>query len=391
MAVERTAPAAPRTAAGASALFRWGAALRAATPALLTYAAIRAVSLVVMGIWMAAVDESPHRFLAYRWDSRWYARIAKQGYGYSSFSSGRDHPDVAFFPMLPLLERAVSSVVPVVTNNAGLLISWTASLVAAWGIYAVAALLYRPAVGLVLVGLWGACPPAFAQSMAYTETLFTAFAAWALYAVLTDRWWLAGALAVTAGLTRPSGVAVVAAVLVGGAAELLRRRRGAVPRRRVLAAMAVAPLGWLGYVAFVSVERGSLTGYFDVQKEWGNSFDGGRGFARFVVWMLDVNPAHGLLVVTVVAVLLALLVACVWQRQPLPLLTYTGVIALTALVSSGYFTSRPRLLMPAFALLLPLAGWLARRPRAVTAGVLATAALCSGLYGTWFFLYEGPP
>ncbi|MDT0318704.1 hypothetical protein [Streptomyces millisiae] len=396
MAVERTAPAASRPAAGAGAgaAWRFGTALREATPALLTYAAVRAIGLVVMGVWMAAVDESPHRFLAERWDSRWYARIAEEGYGYSSYSSGRDHPDLAFFPLLPALERAVTAVLPISTNNAGLVVGWTAGLAAAWGMYAVAALSHRRAVGVVLVALWAALPTAYVQSMAYTETLFTALAAWTLHAVLTDRWRLVAVLAFAAGLTRPAGVAVVAAVWVGGAAVLLRRRGGgdAPPRGRVWGAMALAPLGWLGYVAWVSVRRGSPTGYFDVQKEWGNGFDGGRAFVGFMADMVRVDPLHGLLLLTVAAALLVLLVACVRQRQPLPLLAYTAVIAVTALVSGGYFTSRPRLLMPAFPLLLPLAALLTRLPRAATAGLLTAAAVGSGAYGTWFVLGQmGPP
>ncbi|TDC23253.1 hypothetical protein E1265_13295 [Streptomyces sp. 8K308] len=391
MAVERAVPAASRPAAGSGVAWRFGAALWEAAPALLTYAAVRATGLVVMGIWMAAVDESPHRFLAERWDSRWYARIAEQGYGYSSYSSGRDHPDVAFFPLLPALERAVTAVVPVSANNAGLLVAWTAGLGAAWGIHAIAALSHARAVGVVLVALWAALPTAYVQSMAYTETLFTALAAWTLYAVLTDRWRLAGVLALAAGLTRPAGVAVVAAVWAGGAVAL-RRRRGGMPRGRVLVAMALAPLGWLGYVGWVSARQGSPTGYFDVQKEWGNGFDGGRAFVSFMVEMVRVNPAHGLLLLTVAGALLALLVACVRHRQPLPLLAYTVVISVTALVGGGYFTSRPRLLMPAFPLLLPLAALLARLPRAATAGLLAAAAVGSGMYGTWFVLGQlGPP
>ncbi|TDC75221.1 hypothetical protein [Streptomyces hainanensis] len=389
MAYERAAPPSP-AAAVPGALDRLGAALRAAAPALLAYAAVRATGLLVMSVWMAFAEESPRRFLNRRWDSLWYARIAEDGYGYTRFSAGRWHPDEAFFPLFPVLERAVTAVVPVSANGAGLLVGWTAALAAAWGIFAVATLLYRRMVGVVLVALWAAVPPAFVQSMAYTETLFTALAAWALFAVLTGRWWWAGALAVAAGLTRPSGVAVVAAVLVGGAVELLLRRSGA-PRRRVLAAMAIAPLGWLGYVGYVSWRRSSPTGYFDVQAEWGNGFDGGVAFLRFVTGMLGTNPAHGLLILAALAALAALLVQCVRQRQPLPLLAYTAVLAVTALVGAGYFTSRPRLLMPAFALLLPLAVWLAGKPRAATAGAVAAAAVSSGVYGTWFLLYEGPP
>ncbi|MFE1361255.1 MULTISPECIES: glycosyltransferase family protein [Streptomyces] len=376
-------------ARGTSRRTRARTALRAAAPALLVYAAVRATGLLILARWTAAGEHSAHTLLAERWDAVWYARIAENGYGYTAHLGERTEHDLAFFPLYPALERGLSTVLPLSVPDAGLAVSWTAGLAAAWGLYAVAFLVTgRRAAGVVLAALWAAVPPGFVQSMAYTETLFTALAAWALYAVLTGRWYTAGALAVAAGLTRPSGLAVVAAVLAGGALELRRRRR-ADPR--VLTAMALAPLGWLGYVGYVGVRLSSPTGYFDVQKDWGNGFDGGAGFTRFVLTRLRTDPGHGLLILAVLACGIALLIQCVRQRQPLPLLVYTLLIAASALVSESYFASRPRLLMPAFPLLLPLAGLLLRLPRPAGAAALVAAALGSGGYGTWFLLTQSPP
>ncbi|NEE18092.1 hypothetical protein G3M58_67965, partial [Streptomyces sp. SID7499] len=135
--------------------------------------------------------------LSGRWDSVWYQRIAENGYRYTvTLPDGSVHSDLAFFPLLPALERAVSEVTPLTLGGAGLLVAWTAGLLAAWGIYAVGARLRGRRTGVVLAALWGVYPTAFVQSMAYTETLFTALAAWALYAVLRGRWIVAGALCV---------------------------------------------------------------------------------------------------------------------------------------------------------------------------------------------------
>lgn len=71
----------------------------------------------------------------------------------------------------------------------------------------------------------GVYPTAFVQSMAYTETLFTALAAWALYAVLRGRWIVAGALCVLAGLTRPTAAALIAALAITAAVTLVREYR----------------------------------------------------------------------------------------------------------------------------------------------------------------------
>ncbi|NEE44942.1 hypothetical protein G3M55_10015, partial [Streptomyces sp. SID8455] len=65
-----------------------------------------------------------------------------------------------------------------------------------------------------------------------------------------------------------------------------------------------------------------------------------------------------------------LVVLCVRQRQPLPLLVYGIAIVVISLIGAGYFGSRPRLMMPAFPLLLPPAAALVRlRSGARTAAV----------------------
>lgn len=378
---------------------RAGAALRAAGPALLAYAAVRLTGLLILAVSAAAAGEDARQLLSRRWDSVWYVRVAEQGYGFEvALPGGGAHPNLAFFPLLPALERAVSAVGPLDAADAGLLISWTASLFAAWGIFAVGTRLHGWRAGVVLAALWGAAPTGFVQSMAYTETLFTAFAAWALYAVLTGRWPAAGALAVLAGLTRPSAAAVVAAVAVPAAVVLVREFRagdGAVTllrrHRRMLLGVATAPLGWLSYVLFVAVREGQLLGYFQVQAQWGNSFDGGRALAAFVADTLRADVLAGLGLCAALGLVLWVLWLCVRQRQPVPLLVYTFGIVVISLVGSGYFGSRPRLMMPAFPLLLPAAAALVRlRPRA-TAAVCAAAALASGAYGAFTLLGPGPP
>ena len=51
---------------------------------------------------------------------------------------------------------------------------------AAWGVYAVGELLHGRRVGITLVAVWAVLPHAVILTMAYTEPLMTAFAAWAL-------------------------------------------------------------------------------------------------------------------------------------------------------------------------------------------------------------------
>lgn len=189
---------------------------------------MRALGLVALAVWSAARDKSALTLLSARWDSLWYTRVAELGYGYEvRLPNGDVHSNLAFFPLLPWLERAVSAVTPLSYAHAGLVVGTLASLAAAWGIFAVADQVYGRRVGVCAVLLWAVLPVGVVQSMAYTESLFTALAAWSLYAVLTGRWVTAGTLAALAGLTRPVGLAVVAAVWAAAIASYLRERRHA--------------------------------------------------------------------------------------------------------------------------------------------------------------------
>jgi hypothetical protein len=377
---------------------------------------VRALGLLVLALWSAARDKSAYTLLTARWDSLWYVRVADLGYGYEvRLPNGDIHSSLAFFPLLPWLERTVSAVTPLSAADAGLLVGTLASLAAAWGIFAVVDHVYGPRgegcgappgkggggsrAGLCAVLVWAVLPIGIVQSMAYTESLFTALAAWALYAVLTGRWIVAGALASLAGLTRPVGLAVVAALWVAGLAPSWEgdgstaRPQCAPVWRRALGVL-LAPLGAAGYVLWVGhrTGRGPL-GYLEVQAGWRNGFDGGYAFARFVAGRFTSFPSAlaGVGLVAGVALVVWLYAVCVHQRQPLPLLVYTGVVVALALCASSYFGSKPRLLMPAFPLLLPLARALARPRTARSAPVFAGIAVASALYGAFWLNGSGPP
>jgi hypothetical protein len=382
-------------------------ALRRAAPALLGYAAVRALGLLALALWSAARDKSAYTLLTARWDALWYTRVAELGYGYEvRLPNGDVHSNLAFFPLLPWLERLGAAAGPLSYADAGFVVSLLASLAAAWGIFAVAEHVYGRRAGVCAVLLWAVLPVGIVQSMAYSESLFTALAAWSLYAVLTGRWVTAGVLAALAGLTRPVGLAVTAAVWVAAIAAFVRNRsdtgadgaRGSHSApgdgaRRVLGLL-LAPLGAAGYVLWVGhrTGRGPL-GYLDVQAGWRNGFDGGVAFARFVAQKFTSFPAAlaGVGLIVGVALLIRLYVVCVRQRQPLALLVYSGVVTALALCASSYFGSKPRLLLPAFPLLLPLALALARLRTSRSALIVSGVAVASAVYGAFWLNGSGPP
>lgn len=366
-----------------------------AATALGLFLLARLTGTAVLAVTAWATGHRPLALLGRSWDSRWYLGIAEHGYGHAQhIRPGVVFSDLAFFPLYPALVRAVTAVTPLSGGAAGLLASWTAAAVAAAGIYALGAHLHGRAVATTLVLLWGLLPHSVVLSLAYTEPVLTAFAAWSLYAVLTGRWVWAGALAALAGLSRPNGFAVAAAVLVTAAYEV-RGRRGKVTHRLWTGA-ALAPLGWISYVLWVGWRKGDLLGgYFEVQRRWGSRFDFGKGTLRFARRLI----LHGdrlvapmaLLLVAAAVVLYALLLA---DRAPLPLLAYSGVLLLITLGGSGFFESKPRFLLPAFPLLLPLARALVRTARARPWHAAVVAGALTGLsfgYGAYLVVIADTP
>ncbi|WP_369388356.1 mannosyltransferase family protein [Streptomyces sp. CG1] len=417
--------------------------LRRAAPALLGYAAVRALGLVALAVWSAARGKSAYTLLTARWDSLWYSRVAELGYGYEvRLPNGDVHSNLAFFPLLPWLERSLHAVTPLSYAGSGFAVSLLASLAAACGIFAVADRVYGPRAGICAVLVWAVLPVGIVQSMAYSESLFTALAAWSLYALLTGRWVWAGTLAALAGLTRPVGAAVVAAVWVTGVLSFVRDRSttsapgahhtkrtpahtlgapddthapaltpgahapsaGAhapsapfapsAPAWRRALGMVMAPLGAAAYVLWVGRRTGmGLFGYLHVQAGWRNGFDGGYAFARFVADKFTSFPAAlaGVGLILGVALLLWLYVTGIRRRQPVELLVYTGVVLALALCASSYFGSKPRLLMPAFPVLLPLACALARLRTSRSVLVTALLAGAAAIYGAFWLNGSGPP
>ncbi|MER8044953.1 hypothetical protein [Streptomyces sp. NPDC094032] len=362
--------------------------LRHAAPALLGYLAVRLLGLLVLAHWTHLKGHGVWPVLATSWDSGWYLGIADHGYDRALGGPGH-HDNLAFFPLFPLLIKAFAAVTPGSRASVGLVLAWACSLVAAWGIFAVGDRLHGRRTGTFLAVLWGALPVAVVQWMGYTESLFTALAAWALYAVLSGRWAWAAGLAVAAGLTRPTGVAVAAAVSAGA---LLAARRG---EHRALPAALAAPLGWLGFVAWVGVRLGRWDGYFAVQRTWTNQWDGGAYTLRTLRGLLLHSRQPPLFLVVVSLVLLVsagLFLLCLTDRQPLPLLVFTGVLLLVVMGSGGVYFPRARFLVPGFPLLLPVALALARARRPAAALVLAGAALSSAWLGGYMLLvWQGPP
>ncbi|MCD0482075.1 hypothetical protein LO771_06505 [Streptacidiphilus sp. ASG 303] len=394
-APERGAPGGRWRRRTAAATAPASAALRAAAPALLGYAAVRLTGVLVLAWWAHRRGGHLGDLLARSWDSVWYLGIADHGYDTALPAPGPDGKslsNLAFFPLYPGIVRAVSALTSLSSPTVGLVASWVFSLIAAWGVFAVGRRLHGRRTGVALAVLWGVLPHALTESMAYTEPVFTAFAAWSLRAALDRRWVLAGFLSLLAGLTRPTGAALAAAVALGALAGLRRcagSRDGAAGADRpaawrCLLGAVLAPAGWVAYTAWVGVRLHRWDGYFAVQTAWGTTFDGGAFTVHGVVDQFARSERTMLAAAVVTAVLLAslvLLLLCALDRVPPVLLLYCAALLVLTLGTAGFFHAKARFLVPAFPLLLPLARPLALARPAKAAVVLAAAALLSAVYG----------
>jgi hypothetical protein len=192
-------------------------------------------------------------------------------------------------------------------------------------------------------------------------------------------------------------VAVAAAVAVAGTVEALRLLRTGRPAAwRPLAAAMAAPLGWLGFVAWVGARLHRWDGYFQVQRRWGSVFDFGHRTAQDLWRLFGTGKPVLLGQVLVACVLLAYVVAwlvALAHRQPLPFLVLSTALMVIAFGDAAQFSSRARFLLPAFPLLIPVAAGLARiRNRLALAAVLLGAAGFSALSGAYLvYAFASPP
>ncbi|MEV0704211.1 hypothetical protein AB0I53_40725 [Saccharopolyspora sp. NPDC050389] len=371
---------------------RWGSPRQrrmivAFAPAVV-YLAIRLVGLLVLA-WLSAANDEALVDNLQAWDGHWYLEIAANGYAgvdpsmVDGFGNRYPETPMAFFPGYPALITAFSLIPGVSITGAAITASLGCGVAAAYGL----ARLGRRVggshvVGLLLVVLFAAAPMSVVLSMAYSEALFCALAIWAMIGVVERNWLLAGLCCAGAGLVRPTAAALIGVVGLAALVAIVRRR----DTWRPWLAIVLAPAGMLLYIGWVGLQTNSLTGYFALQQRgWSSAFDGGLATFKFMVEALTTDKSVlETFTVWIVLAALVLLVLCMRQRMPWPLVAFAAAVVVLDLGSDGLMYSKVRLMLPAFPLLIPVAMGLARRRRttAVTTAVLLV------FFGSWFGAYS---
>jgi len=177
---------------------------------------------------------------------------------------------------------------------------------------------------------------------------------------------------------------------------LHRRQDGVL---RPVAAMALAPLGLLGYLGWVGYRMGDYSGYFTLEADaWAHTFDYGRQtlhvFASVPVGHFDspyAYPFADIIGVGAILLALALLLLLVRLRAPAVLVVYAVLTIALVLGSQQIFGNVSRYLLAAFPLLIPLAAALRRLGLPLQITLLGIAALASGSYAGYALFELGVP
>lgn len=338
----------------ASAPTRWARWARSPyAPGLALYGAARIVTLAAVAIGDLVRHHSFVGSLS-TWDGAWFLRAADHGWP-SHLPTVGGHvagSPIAFFPLFPLLLRGLHEVTGLSTAVAGLWVSALSGAVAVVAVGRLARFVADEDVARRAAILFALSPGGFVFSLIYNEGIVIALSAAVLWALMTRRWLLAGALGALATGTSPAAL-ILAGVAVWTAARAIHLRR----EWRALAAPAIIPAGFLAWTGYLWAHTGTPRAWQLTERGGWNSYPSllypVRVIGKFVTNPLSPTMTGQILVAgTVVAV--AGLVLLYREHLSVELVLYStlavGLFAISAPVGL-----RPRFLMLVFPLVIAAA------------------------------------
>jgi hypothetical protein len=290
------------------------------------------------------------------WDGAWYYRIIRDWYPTSippDITYEMPEARAAFFPVYPMLVRAVDAVLPGGDVFAGLVLNTLLGALAIWLVGLLAREVFGERVAYRAMLLMVFFPGSFVLSFAYSEATLIAVAAGCLLCLHRRHWLAAGVLALIGTGTRPNGLALVAACAVAALFAIRDRREW-----RALVAPALAPIGFIAFQWYLYARTGEWA-WFRVQTE---AWDEGTSFG----WTALKNTLEAFIhplssptdIITAVSFLsmIALLVVMWKRRIPAPWVAFTLVV-LALMILPATVTARPRFLYTAFPAFIAVAAW----------------------------------
>ncbi len=359
----------------------------------LIFAGIRVLSVVIAAFLLGHGKYHLRDWSLVRWmrssDGGHYYAIAAHGYTYPAGQLA--HASVfSWFPGYPAVIDSIAWLPGVTIVGAGLFVTAVAGLAAAWGLTTLGLKLTAdPRISLLMVAVWAVAPSSTVLTMVYAEALFCALAIWALVALVSGRWLTAGGLTLLAGTVRSTAVALILAVCAAALIAVVQAVRARQPITRwwrPVAAVLVAPLGLLGYLGYVARATHRLDGWFWVERHTCHMvFDWGVSLLRVARGtLLDAPSVSQVLVVGALAAVVLLMLWSLTERIPVYLHVYTIVVVVLALfTSANWISSKPRFVLPAVLLALPVARLLAPLKTSVLVPLVVVLTAAT----TWFGLY----
>ncbi|MBE7531744.1 MAG: hypothetical protein HND44_06860 [Chloroflexi bacterium] len=329
--------------------------------------------------------------LGSRWDTGFYVSIAEEGY----FYEGVPLPSVAFFPLYPLMMRALAAVVGDAVV-AGILISNGALLLATILFYRLVAESWDEVVADRAIWYWLIFPAAFFGTAAYSESLFLLCAIGSLYAARRGYWEVAALLGIGAALTRVVGVIIAPVLLLEWWRQWRERGEGVRPSPfAVLAALAV-PLGTLAYMAYLWRAFGDPLAFVHGAAAWarqpqsplvtiGDLLKTPAGGWWAALWAGNIHLDNWIDFLAVLLFAGLGLVLLYWRRWPESAFVLLGV---SVAFSSGLLMSQRRYMWALFPAFIVLAKW-GGRPwvdRLVTAVSLMLLGLFTALFANGYWV-----
>ncbi|MDQ3543900.1 MAG: glycosyltransferase family 39 protein [Actinomycetota bacterium] len=326
-----------------------------------------------------------------QWDGRWYKLIAETGYQSDlperiTYIPNNGGATIAFFPLYPYLSRWFDYIVPGGINQALLGINIVLSVIAVVLVGLLAREIFDVETAQRAMVLFCLFPGAVVMSWSYSEPTLIVCAGACLFALIKERWLIAGIFAALGTATRPNGVALVAACVVAAGIAIYRNRQW-----KSLIAVVLSPLGGIAYYLYLRVHTGEPNAWSRAQRDaWGEWWSWGATAVRYV-WRFFENPlgtGFGPLYMHTTFAIAAFGVGAfcaVRKRLPWPMVTYVAVIGVM-MVGPGIVSARPRFVWTAFPLAIAVAAWWPRKNRYAWDGLVVA---CAGSLVAFTVLYGG--
>ncbi len=226
---------------------RLAATLGAAGWPVAVYCASRLLLLTVASV-VAVVTHHSLANDAFLFDGRWYLRLTEHGYPVRPLHA---KSTLGFFPLYPLVVRAVAWVCVMPVPQAALVTSIAGGLAAALLVQRLAAAWWGEQAARRAVLVVCLFPGSIVFSMAYSECLTIPLAVGCLLALRSRRWLIAGLLAGLATAVEPVALVLIPVCAAAAVAQVRSLGWRDPAARRSVAAPLLAPLGIAGLAVFL--------------------------------------------------------------------------------------------------------------------------------------------